>query len=58
MTIKNRLLLLERAIGRLDVFRVIFVANDADKEMARDRYREETGYRGIIVVMDETDHEL
>jgi hypothetical protein len=58
MTLKNRLRLLEKIVGRLDVFRVIFVSNDADKEAARDRYREETGYRGLIVVMDETDRAL
>ena len=58
MSIKNRLQLLEKALGRVDVFRVIYVADGADKAAARESYREETGYHGIVVVMGETDREL
>ena len=58
MSIKNRLRLLEKVIGCWDAFRVIFVANKADKNVEREQYRAETGYQGVVVVMDETDRML
>lgn len=58
MSIKNRLRLLEKVIGCWDAFRVISVANDADQNAEREYYRTETGYQGVIVVMDETDRML
>ena len=58
MRLLERMAKLEKVLGTLDTFRVIYVADGADKTAARDRYREETGYRGIIVVMDEADRAL
>ncbi len=58
MTLRNRLLMLERVLGRMDAFRVIFVSDGTDKEAERERYLDETGYRGAVVVMDETDRAL
>jgi hypothetical protein len=37
---------------------VIFVADGADQTAEIARYREEAGYRGRIVFMDETDAKL
>lgn len=58
MSIKNRLRLLEKVIGCWDAFRVIFVANNADKKAEHEQYRTKTGYQGIVVVMDDTDRAL
>lgn len=58
MSIKDRLRTLENAIAPKDPFRVVFIPNGADPLAARERYRKETGYSGVVVVMDEADGEL
>jgi DnaJ-domain-containing protein 1 len=58
MTLKSRLSELERIAHQAEPFRVVNVPNGADQDAAREQYRQETGYRGAIVILDETDRAL
>lgn len=58
MNLKNRLLLLERAIFRPDTLRVVYVLDGTDKTAEHQRQRQQEGYRGPLAVVDETDRAL
>lgn len=58
MNLRERLHALEQALDPQEAYRVIFVADGADQAAAIERYREETGYRGHVVCMDEADTKL
>lgn len=55
MTIKRRLDELERAAREADGIRAILLPEGLDHDQAREQHRRETGFRGIIVPMDEAD---
>lgn len=55
MTIKRRLSELERAAREADGLRAIQLPQGVPTAEAIEQYRRETGYRGIIVPMDEAD---
>lgn len=55
MNLRDRLRTLEQGLDPQEAYRVIFVADGADQTAEIARYREEAGYRGRIVFMDETD---
>lgn len=57
-SLTDRLAKLEERMGQQDPMRVICVDEGADREEALKRYRQETGYRGIVVALDETDRAL
>lgn len=57
MKLRDRLSLLERAIFRPETLRVVYVPDGTDKAAEHQRQRQE-GYRGPLVVMDETDRAL
>lgn len=54
----DRLAKLEERLGRPDPMRVINVDEHADRDEALENYRQRTGYRGIVVVLDEQDMAL
>lgn len=58
MSLHERVKALEQSALQGDGMRVIVVPDPAhgDEEVAK--YREETGYRGIVVCMDEADARL
>lgn len=58
MRLRERLNQLERSAHDAEPFRVVSVPDGADQDAAREQYRLDTGYRGAIVVMDETDRAL
>lgn len=58
MNLRERLRALERVLEPTEAYRVIFVAGGADQAAETARYREETGYRGMVICMDETDARL
>lgn len=49
---------LEQVLEQQEAYRLIFVADGADQAAEIARYREETGYRGHVVCIDETDQKL
>lgn len=56
--VSDRLAKLEERLGRRDVFRVICVDEQQDRDEALKRYRQETGYHGVLVAMNEVDRAL
>lgn len=58
MNLRERLRALEQILEPEEAYRVIFVAEGADQAAETVRYREETGYRGMVICMDETDARL
>lgn len=54
----ERLAKLEERMGQQDPMRSICVDELTDRGEAVQRYRQETGYRGIVVAMDEVDMAL
>lgn len=58
MDLRERLRALEHALGPQEAYRVIFVADGADQAKETARYREETGYQGMVICMDEADARL
>ena len=58
MNLRDRLRALEHALEPQEAYRVIFVADGADQVAETARYREETGYQGMVICMDETDAQL
>lgn len=57
-SLAERLAKLEERMGQQDPMRAICVDEHADQGEAIKRYRQEIGYRGIVVVMDEVDMAL
>lgn len=57
-SLTERLARLEERMGQQDPVRVICVDEQTDFGEAVKRYRQETGYRGIVVPMDEVDMAL
>lgn len=57
-SLTDRLAKLEERMGQQDPVRVVCVDEHADRDEAMKRYRQETGYRGIVVAMDEVDMAL
>lgn len=58
MNLRERVRALEQVLEPQEAYRVIFVAGDAEQAVEIARYREETGYRGHVVCMDEADARL
>jgi len=58
MNLRERLRALEQVLEPQEAYRVIFVADGVDQAAETARYREETGYRGHVVCMDESDAKL
>lgn len=58
MRLRERLNQLERSAHDAEPFRVVSVPDGADQDAAREQYRKETGYRGPLVILDETDRAL
>jgi hypothetical protein len=56
--LRERVRALEQVLEPQEAYRLIFVADDADQAVEIARYREENGYRGRVVCMDETDARL
>lgn len=54
-SLTDRVARLEGRRVQQDPLRVIYIAENADRGDAAQRYRQETGYRGIVVAMDEVD---
>jgi hypothetical protein len=57
-SLAERLAKLEERMGQKDPMLAICVDEHADRDEAIKRYRQETGYRGIVVAMDEADMAL
>jgi hypothetical protein len=57
-SLTERIARLEQQRVQGDPMRVICVDEHADWDEAIKRYRQETGYRGIVVAMDEVDMAL
>lgn len=57
-SLTDRVARLEERRIQQDPMRVICVDDQADRDEAVKRYREEAGYRGIVVAMDEVDRAL
>ena len=57
-TLTDRLHKLEQRISPTDPMRVIPIPDGGDADAERAKYRRDTDYRGLIVVMDETDRAL
>lgn len=57
-SLTDRLAKLEERMEQQEPMRVICVDEHADRGEALKRYRQETGYRGIVVAMDEVDMAL
>ena len=57
-SLTDRLAKLEERMGHQDPMRVICVDERADYGETEKRYRQDTGYRGIVVPMDEVDMAL
>ena len=53
--LNERVRQLEDRLGQQDPMRVICMDEHADPAEVMKRYRQETGYRGIVVAMDEAD---
>jgi len=58
MNLRERLRALEQILEPQEAYRVVFVADGADHAAEIARYREETGYGGHVVCMDESDAKL
>jgi len=58
MNLRERLRALEQVLEPQEAYRVIFVADGVDQAAETARYREETGYRGHVVCMSESDAKL
>ena len=58
MNLRERVRALEQALDPDEAYRLLFVADGADQAKETARYREETGYRGHVVCMDESDAKL
>lgn len=58
MNLRERLRALEHTLEPQEAYRVIFIADGADQAVETARYREETGYRGMVICIDETDARL
>lgn len=58
MKLRERVRALEQELAAEEPWRLVFVANGADREAAVERYRETTGYQGMVVCMDEADARL
>lgn len=58
MRLRARLNQLERSAHGAEPFRVVNVPDGTEQDAAREQYRQETGYRGAIVILDETDRAL
>lgn len=58
MNLRERLRALEQVLEPTEAYRVIFVVAGADQVAETARYREQTGYRGMVICMDETDARL
>lgn len=57
-SLTDRLAKLEARLVQQDPMRVIDLAEHADYDETVKRYRQETGYRGIVVAMSEADRAL
>ena len=57
-SLTDRVARLEGRRIQQDPMRVICVDEQADRDEAVKRYQQETGYRGIVVAMDEVDAAL
>ena len=58
MNLRERVRAMEKVLAPEEAYRLIFVADGADQEAEIARYRDETGYRGMVICMDETDARL
>jgi len=58
MNLRERLRALEQVLEPEEAYRVIFVADGADQAAEIARYREEAGYCGHVICMDESDAKL
>lgn len=58
MNLRERVRAMEQALDPDEAYRLLFVADGADQEAEIARYRQETGYRGTVICMDETDVRL
>jgi len=58
MNLRERVRAMERVLAPEEAYRLIFVADGADQAKETARYREETGYQGMVICMDETDAQL
>jgi len=58
MNLRERVRALEQVLEPQEAYRVIFIAAGADETIEIAKYRDETGYRGHVVCMDETDARL
>ena len=58
MRLRDRLDHLERTMQAQDAYRLLVTADDADAETARAEYLTRTGYRGVLIVITETDARL
>ena len=58
MRLRDRLDALEQALQPTEAYRLLVIPDDADANAARTEYRERTGYRGLLIVLTETDARL
>ncbi len=58
MRLADRIARLERTMQPEDAYRLLVIPDDADAEAARTEYRQRTGYRGLLIVLTETDARL
>ena len=58
MRLRERVRALEGELGVHEAYRLLFVDNGADQEAEMARYREQTGYMGPIICIDEADAKL
>jgi len=49
---------LEKLLGGEDAFRVLLVGSHQDESLELQRYRQEKGFRGPVVIVDEDDWAL
>ena len=58
MRLADRVTTLELARRKQDAYRLLVIPDGADAEAARTEFRQRTGYRGLLMVLTETDARL
>ena len=58
MRLRDRLDALEQALQPPEAYRLLVIPDDADTALESAAYRERTGYRGLLIVLSETDARL
>lgn len=58
MNLRERVRALERVLQPDEAYRLLFAADGADQVAEIAKYREQTGYQGPVICLDETDARL